>query len=144
MPSLNAKRVWVGGLFGGILWNVWSFLVNGWILGERYNAAQKGGEFLQEPRYPFMIFWVITVMIMGWIAAWAYASVRNTLGPGPWTAVRVGFFIGFLAGFPINLSLASWLPLNRFFPLWWMIELWVGAIVATFVAGWYYKAGEEG
>jgi hypothetical protein len=28
---------------------------------------------------------------------------------------------------------------ERIFPFWWMLETWVGAILATFVAGWLYQ-----
>jgi len=34
---------------------------------------------------------------------------------------------------------AAWATFSRVFQLWWMLELWVGAILATFVAAWYYR-----
>jgi hypothetical protein len=27
----------------------------------------------------------------------------------------------------------------RHIPLWWMLDLWLGAIIASLVAGWLYK-----
>jgi hypothetical protein len=47
--------------------------------------------------------------------------------------------VGFAAGFPMNLTLAAWSPIGRVLPLWWMIDLWVGAVLASLVAGWVYK-----
>jgi len=51
----------------------------------------------------------------------------------------MGILVGFVAGFPINLSVATWVPVERIVPLWWMLDLWVGAILATVVAAWLYK-----
>jgi hypothetical protein len=39
----------------------------------------------------------------------------------------------------MNLSMASWAPFDRIFPLWWMLDLWVGSILATFVSAALYK-----
>jgi hypothetical protein len=47
--------------------------------------------------------------------------------------------VGFAAGFPTNFAMAVWAPFSRHFPLWWMLELWVGAILAALIAGWFYK-----
>jgi hypothetical protein len=30
-------------------------------------------------------------------------------------------------------------PFARVLPLWWMLELWFGAILASLVAGWLYR-----
>ncbi len=52
--NLNRSRVWLGGLAGGVVWLIWSFLVGHFIIGDaRYVAAQNAGLFLKEPRYPF-------------------------------------------------------------------------------------------
>jgi hypothetical protein len=47
--------------------------------------------------------------------------------------------VGFAAGFPTNFAMAVLAPFSRHFPLWWMLELWVGAILAALIAGWFYK-----
>jgi hypothetical protein len=47
--------------------------------------------------------------------------------------------VGFIAGFPLNFAQAAWSPLERIFPLGWMLEMWLGAILATLVAGALYK-----
>jgi hypothetical protein len=33
----------------------------------------------------------------------------------------------------------TWAPVSRHLPLWWMLDLWLGAIFASLVAGWIYK-----
>jgi hypothetical protein len=58
---------------------------------------------------------------------------------GPKSAALIGPLVGFASGFPSNFAMAVWAPLSRHFPLWWMLELWVGAILAALVAGWLYQ-----
>lgn len=140
MPAVNKKRVWLGTVVGGVVWTVWSLVMNTAILGPRYAAAQEKGLMLMQPRYPlFLAYWIVTLFVLTYILIWIYVSVRPTLGPGPWTAFRVGFLVGFGASFPMNLSMATWAPFGRIFPLGWMLDLWVGAILATLAAGWVYK-----
>jgi len=124
-----------------VVWLIWSFLVGQLIIGNaRYLAAQNAGLFLKESRYPFFLgHWIVILFILAIIVAHLYAWARQTLGAGPGTALKIGFLVGFAAGFPGNFAQAAWSPVERVFPLGWMLDLWVGAILATLVAGWLYK-----
>jgi hypothetical protein len=96
--------------------------------------------FLQAPRYPgFQLQWAVLLFILGVCMAYLYAWSRATLRPGAGTAIKVGALVGFVAGYPLNFAQAAWSPLERMFPLGWMLELWLGAILATVVAGALYK-----
>lgn len=140
MAAINSKRVVLGAVAGGVVWTIWSMVVNVAVLAPAYEAAQQAGQLLKEPRYPyFLVVWIVTLFLLTYIFAWVYASARSTLGPGPATALRIGVLLGFAISFPLNFSTATWAPFERTFPLWWMIDLWVGAILATLVAGWLYK-----
>jgi hypothetical protein len=139
---MNSKRILIGAFAGGVAWTVWSMIVNMGILGSTYMTEGSAGHILAHPRYglaAFMLTWIVTLFILSGIAAFLYAAVRTAWGPGPKTALKLGVILGFVAGFPINLSVASWDPVVRAVPLWWMLDLWVGAIIATLVAGWLYK-----
>jgi len=136
--KLNTARVWLGGIAGGIVWNAWSFLIN---LREApfYQAMQKQGVFLKEPRYPFFVGqWIILLFVMSILLAHLYAWCRATAGPGVKTAVKVGMLVGFCAGYPENFAQATWSPAPRVMPLGWMLEMWIGSILATLVAGFLY------
>jgi len=140
MAAINHRRVAVGAIAGGAVFFVWSILINFLVLGQRYEAAQAAGHFLKEPRYStFLWFWILTILVLSSICAWFYAHIRNVREPGPRTALLVGIFIGFAAGFPLSFSTASWSPIPRIFPFWWMMELWVGCVLASIVGGWLYK-----
>ena len=140
MAAVNRRQVLIGAAVAGVVWNAWSLFIDIFILGQRYTAAQQADQFLSQPRYPaFVVQWIVMLFLLSAICSCLYASVRATMGPGPLTALKLGAVLGFLAGFPVNFALATWMPLDRVFPLWWMLELWVGAILATLVAGWFYK-----
>ena len=138
---INRGRVFLGGLAGGVVWVVWGFLVNQFVItNARYQAAQDAGLFLRESRYPaFVGQWIVITLVLAIIVAHLYVWARQTMGPGPGSALKIGFLVGFAAGFPENFAQAAWSPVSRVFPLGWMLEMWVGAILATLVAGWLYK-----
>ncbi len=140
MAAVNTRRVALGAVVGGVVWTIWSLVVNTVILSSHYTAAQGANELLKAPRYPlFLAYWIVTIFLLAHVVAWFYASVRATRGAGPGTALTVGLLVGFAAGFPVNLSVAAWAPFSRVLPLGWMLDLWVGAILAAMVAGWLYK-----
>jgi len=140
MAAVNTRRVALGAVAGGVVWGIWSTIVNVVILASKYTAAQDAGQLLKQGRYPlFPVYWYVTLFLLAYVVAWLYSSVRVTQGAGPGTALTIGLLVGFAAGFPMNLTVASWLPVVRVFPLWWMLDLWLGAIVAALVAGWLYK-----
>jgi len=142
MAAIGLRRVALGTVAGWIVWGIWSTIVNMVILAPKYAFAQKAGELLAQPRYPlFYVYWFVVLFVLTYILTWAYVSVRNVFGPGPITALRVGFLMGFMSGFPLSLSLATWAPFGRSITLWWMLDLWVGSILATLVSAWLYKEG---
>jgi hypothetical protein len=139
--QLNRGRIWLGGVVAWVVWFVWSFLVGMFIIGDaRYKAAQSAGLFLKDSRYHlFPAWWIAILFVLAVILAHLYAWTRATLGPGPLTAIKIGVLVGFAAGFPDNFGQAAWSPIDRMFPLGWMLDMWVGSILATLVAGWLYK-----
>ena len=140
MAAVNKRRVLLGTIVGGAVWAVWSWVVNGVLLASQYAAAHTFRQLLEQPRYPlFLVYWFVTIFLLSYILTWIYVSVRGTFGPGPRTALRVGFLAGFMMGFPVNLSLAAWATFDRIIALGWMVDLWLGAMLATLVSAWLYK-----
>ena len=137
--KINKARVWIGGIAGGAVWTVWSFIV-GMKMQAFYLAMQNAGMFLKQPRYAFFAGqWILLVFVMSILVAHLYAWSRATVGAGPRTALKVGMAVGFCAGVPSNFAQAAWSPIPRVMPLGWMLDLWVGAILAALVAGFLYK-----
>jgi hypothetical protein len=48
-----------------------------------------------------------------------------------------------VAGFPNNLAQATFSALPRAIPLWWMLDLWVGAVLAALMAASLYREEED-
>jgi hypothetical protein len=141
MATSGFRRVGLGVLAGGVVWGIWSTIINMAFLMPRYAFAQANDSLLSKPRYPlFIVYWYVTLFILTYILTWVYASARATFGPGPITALRVGLLIGFSTCFPLGLSLAAWAPFGRSITAGWMLDLWVGSILATLVSAWLYKA----
>ena len=137
--KLNTTRVWLGGIAGGVVWNAWSFFIQT-RPGPFYEGVQKQGLFLKEPRYPFFVGqWVLLVFVMSILLAYLYAWSRATAGAGLKTALKIGMMVGFCAGMPANFAQATWSAVPRMLPLGWMLDMWVGSILATVVAGFLYK-----
>lgn len=140
MAAVNSRRVLLGALAGGVLWNLWSVCVYLLALAKRYAAAQQAGFFLPAPRYSlFAVYWIALLFVLSYVVAWLYASVRATRGAGPGTALQVGLLVGFASGFPSAFGSSAWSPFTRYIPLWQMLELWVGAVLAALIAGWIYR-----
>jgi len=140
MNRINWKRVWIGTVVGFIGWAAWSGVCNMVGIGDRYQAAQQAGQFLMEPRYPFFMgAWFVFLFLLSLIVVWLYAAARSTLGAGPKTALLLGVVVGFAIAVPENFAMAAWSPASRVFPLWWMLELWVGAVIAALLGGWLYR-----
>ncbi len=139
MAAVNRKRILLGALAGGMVWTLWSIGVYAFLM-PYYEAGQLAGTFLTEPRYPFFGGqWVLMFFVLAYFMASLYSRVRVSCGPGPKTALQLGAVVGFIAGFPISFANATWSPFPRIIPLGWMLEMWVGAILVTLVAGWLYK-----
>jgi hypothetical protein len=137
--KLNTTRLWLGGIAGGVVWIVWGLLI-GIRQAPLYEAMQKQGLFLKEPRYPFFAGqWIVLILVMSILIAYLYAWARATAGAGPKTALKIGIIVGFCAGVPGNFAQAAWSPIPRMLPLGWMLDLWGGAILAALVAGFLYK-----
>ncbi len=140
MVAIGLRRVALGTLAGGVVWGIWSTIINMVILRPKYEFAQLHQLLLPQPRYPlFVLYWFVTLFLLTYILTWVYVSARATLGPGPITALRVGLLVGFVMAFPLGLSLAAWAPFSRGITLGWMLDLWVGSILATLVSAWLYK-----
>jgi hypothetical protein len=137
--KLNQARIWIGGIAGGVVWSLWSLFI-GMRQAPLYDAMQKQGLFLKASRYPFFTGqWILLLFVMSILLAYLYAWSRATAGAGPKTALKIGMLVGFCAGVPGNFAQAAWSPVPRMLPLGWMLDLWIGAILASLVAGFLYK-----
>jgi uncharacterized membrane protein YczE len=108
----------------------------------RMDIAVNNGWFLAVPRLPvwlFLVVWLVSLFLVTYGLAWAYAAMRATVGAGPATAAKLGLVVGFAAGFPMEFAHAIFQPLSVLYGVMWMIEMGVGCILAALAAGWMYR-----
>ena len=129
--KLNTARVWLGGIAGGVVWNAWGFFIQ-MRQAPFYEAARKDKDSSSGNRaISFSLArGFLLIFVMSILQAYIYAWSRATAGAGPKTALKIGMIVGFCAGVPGNFAQATWSPVPRMFPLGWMLEMWIGAIVA--------------
>src|SRR6267143_179235 len=105
---INVKRLIIGGLAAGVWINIVETVVHTKILGERYMNLTKMGFYFSQPRFHFVRVWVLLSFFLGLILCWLYAVSRDTLKPGPLTALKVGIAAGILAAMPGTIAAAAW------------------------------------
>ncbi len=147
MAAINSRSVRNGALAGGIVFFVWSLLMEyggGYVIvgKARMDIAMNAGWFLKEPRLPgwaFFLIWILCLFAISYGLAWLYANLRVTAGPGPKTAALLGLIVGFAAGFPLAFAGGVWQPPSGRYAIVWCLELWVGCVLAALTAGKLYK-----
>jgi len=147
VSAINGRRVWLGTLVGGVVFFVWSMImefgVSAALVGaSRRSIAVGAGWFLASPRVPTavaLVVWTVSLFAVAGGLAWAYAAMRATAGPGPRTAALLGVVVGFAAGFPLEFMHAVFQPLSARYALGWMLEMGVGCVLAALAAGWVYR-----
>ena len=151
MAAINKRSVQVGALAGGVVFFLWSmvmeFGVSGVLIGKaRMDIAMNAGWFLKDPRIPiwlFFVVWIVSLFAISYGLAWLYAAIRATAGPGPRTAATLGLIVGFAAGFPLEFAHGVFQPLSDRYAVMWMLEMGVGCILAALTAGKLYKEAPQ-
>jgi hypothetical protein len=152
MGAVNKRSVRMGALWGGVVFFLWSMLMefgaSAVLIGkERMGIAANAGWFLKDPRVPiwvFFIVWIVSLFAISYGLAWLYAAIRTTAGPGPKTAALLGLIVGFAAGFPLEFAHGVFQPLSGRYTIMWMLEMGVGCILAALTAGKVYKEPAQG
>ena len=147
MAAINSRRVWLGALVGGIVFFVWSMVVefglSAVLVGQaRMDIAGMNQWFLKQPRVPvavFFVVWTLSLFLIAYGLSWAYAHLRASAGAGPGTAAKLGLAVGFAAGFPLEFAHSVFQPLSARYGIMWMIEMGIGCILTALAAGWMYR-----
>ncbi len=147
MAPINARRVWLGTLVGGIVFFVWSMIAEfglayAFVGRARMEIAMNAGWFLKEPRLPVALFFVVWILCLFGITyglARAYVALRASLGAGPVTALKIGALVGFAGTFPLEFAHAVFQPLSARYAIVWILEMGLGCVLAALTAGWLYR-----
>ena len=136
---MNYGRIVLGGIAGGVAYNLVSIVVNVAALAGRYQLLQSQRVYRAEPRLPFMPIYILLLFVLSIGLVWLYAVARPRLGPGPATALKVGLAFGLLAAVPHALAQYCWTFAGGVVSLWQGIETVLGSTAATLVGAWLYR-----
>lgn len=138
MGKINGLRVLVGGVIAGLVINVFEAVVGMAFMDQVLAAFEAKGLVVAEDPATMAVF-VALGFVVGGTAVWFYAAVRPRYGPGPLTAMRVGFGVWVLWYLPAT-SIYWWLDLftARFLAIGLVLGL-VEILLATVLGAWIYR-----
>ena len=139
--KLNRGRIWLGGLAGGVVWNLWSFFIYHYITSARYVVRQNAGLVPENAALSVLhggsgscscLFWRSRsrTCTPGRVRDWGQAPAPRSRSAFWW------------ASSPASRTISrrpTWSAVGRALPFGWMIEMWLGAILTALVAGYFYK-----
>lgn len=134
--KINYNRVIIGGLAAGIVIILVGFAVHGLVLHDHYMYFSEMGSVLKEPR--MMWLHMVIALFSGIPLALLYVIGRKFGGPGPMTAIKIGFLVSLL-----NLDGASamycFYNTGGMIPLMTFVSAFIGYILGALTAGALYK-----
>lgn len=95
MSGINMWKVVTGGLLAGIVFNVFDFVINGFLILDDFaaNSARLGLDPATQTAPDVIATWVIIDFIFGLTVVFLYAAIRPRFGAGVKTALLAGFLI---------------------------------------------------
>ncbi len=108
MGKINLGRVLIGGIVGGIVYDILSFLVDGVLLAHRWADGMKAlghAEFTSNQIIEFNVLG----LVFGIVLVWIYAAIRPRFGAGVMTAICAGLAVWVVGVLLPNLGF-MWIP----------------------------------
>ena len=139
MGKINWGRVILGGIVAGIVINLSEWVLNEFVMKQKWEAAMTALGKTQVMTTNNIIVWNIWGFLAGIGAVWLYAAIRPRYGPGAGTAVKAGVAVWFFAHLlaAIVMMNLGFLPRDMMMiPLVWTL---VETILATVAGAWVYK-----
>jgi hypothetical protein len=138
MNKMNVGRIIGGGLVAGVVLNIGEFLLNGPVIGKRWEAALEAKN-ISVPGGGAIALFVVLAFVLGIAVVWLYAAIRPRFGAGPKTAIIAGLAVWFFVWLWVNISM---LPMDIFPTSLLLITLVWGFFevpLATLAGAWVYK-----
>ena len=139
MGKINWGRVILGGIVAGIVINLSEWVLNEFVMKDKWQAAMTALGKTQAMTINHIIVWNIWGFLAGIGAVWLYAAIRPRFGPGAGTAVKAGvavWFFAHLLGAIVMMNLGLFPRDLMMIPLVWTL---VETILAAVAGAWVYK-----
>lgn len=141
MGGINVRRVFLGGLLAGLVFNTGEYVLNEVVLGEHKATFMAESQMAAFDAGRIVLFAILT-FLFGIVLTWIYAAIRPRFGPGPKTAViaeltiwafgwlLIGTFLAVAGAYPMGLTVIT--------VAWGLFE----APIAAVAGAWLYYEGE--
>ena len=96
LDKINIYRIIVGGIAAGFVMHLVDVLIHVVLLKENYSVMVESGVMRDQVIASSIILADLSVIFAGIIIAILYFLLRNVVGPGPKTALKLGFMLGLL------------------------------------------------
>lgn len=139
MGKVNWGRVILGGLVAGVVINLSEWLLNDFVMKEKWLAAMTALGKPSATTTTHIVVWNLWGFLTGIGAVWLYAAIRPRYGPGAGTAVKAGIAVWFFAHLlpAIVMINLGFIPRDlMMIPIVWTL---VESILATVAGAWVYK-----
>ncbi|HEX6573555.1 MAG TPA: hypothetical protein VF042_01175 [Gemmatimonadaceae bacterium] len=141
--AINTSKVLVGGLAAGVAMNIFDYVLNGMIFGERMtaemNAFKPGmGDAMGMMDTKTIVGYIIMDLGIGMLLAYTYAAMRPRFGAGAKTAI-ITAMVFWIFG---SILTASFLVMGMMSTgLWWSfgVAYLICLIIASLIAGALYS-----
>ena len=136
MGKINWTRVILGGLVGGVIINIFEYVLNGVILAKDMEAAiralgrQMGGGAL--------VMFTVWGFLVGIFTVWLYAAIRPRYGAGLKTAACAGAAVWGLAYLLASVTPLALHPFPRRLMAIGLVVGLVEVIAGTLAGAWLY------
>jgi len=139
MGKTNWKRVFLGGLVAGIVFNIIQFATSVIYLNDIFIPALEALNPNYQETTGSLIFWIVLNFVSGILVVWLYSAIRPRYGAGPKTALITGLFLWVMC----PLIMYAIFGAMQLFPGTMLV---VGSltdlvmfVVATLAGAWVYK-----
>ena len=136
--KININRLITGGVIGGVAMLAIEFLVHAVLLHEHYIILQEWGTIRSEQNLKGELYHHLAVIMSGIPLSFFYVLVREKVGAGPGTAIKVGV-LAWLICLPALISLYAFYNTGTIVPLANAGSSLASCIVGTLIAGSIYK-----
>ena len=138
LGGMNLKRIILGGLAAGLLYDIFEITLSRFIAGEQFETELNAIRHTPPSAagYAFFCAWGFVIGIIG---VCLYAAVRPRFGPGPRTAARVAISLWVIGDLMPHLGSAFMGIFTLNLMLKFALQQLVFMLASVIFGAWLYK-----
>jgi len=136
---MKTSRFWIAVAVGGVVANIFDYVVHGMILENAYYS--KMTELMNQMANP--TWYVVGDFVAVFVLAWVFDKVGGSFGGGAKGGATFGLYAGVLVNFPMGIFLHLMFKGFPYSLSWlWMVLGIIWYVIVGAILGALYKKGE--